>query len=162
VPDVVSLPSIQGQCPYTAIAPTATDDCAGSLTATTTDPLTYANAGSYTINWNYNDGHGNVASQTQTLQISCTTGIDDLTTDNSNWSIHPNPANALAYLTYSGLAKESANLSITDLMGRTVKRMTIKDAMISLPLQDLADGLYFVTITSKEGKIAIKKLVVKH
>ena len=69
-PDVASLPMLSGNtgAPIT-FRPTATDNCVGLVTATTTSPLTYTTAGTYTITWTYNDGNGNTSSQTQQVQI---------------------------------------------------------------------------------------------
>jgi hypothetical protein len=50
--------------------PTATDNCAGIINATTTDPLSYTNAGTHTITWTYNDGHGNTSIQNQTVTVT--------------------------------------------------------------------------------------------
>ncbi|MFB9110909.1 T9SS type B sorting domain-containing protein [Flavobacterium gyeonganense] len=71
VPDITTLPTITGDC-NTAIntIPTATDACAGIITGVTTNPLSYALPGTYTIVWNYNDGNGNNSSQNQTVTIT--------------------------------------------------------------------------------------------
>ncbi len=72
VADVVALPTVTAECEVTAgtiIAPTATDNCAGTLTATTTDPLTYSVQGTYTITWTYDDGNGNTTTQTQSVIV---------------------------------------------------------------------------------------------
>ncbi|CAM3856418.1 T9SS type B sorting domain-containing protein [Flavobacterium cucumis] len=71
IPTNTNLPVITGDC-NTVIStiPTATDNCAGTIIATTTNPLTYSIPGSYTITWNYNDGNGNTSSQTQNVTIS--------------------------------------------------------------------------------------------
>lgn len=71
VPNVTTLPSITGNC-HTLIndIPTATDHCVGTITATTTDPLTYSIPGTYTIHWSYNDGNGNITTQNQTVTVN--------------------------------------------------------------------------------------------
>ncbi|HLP65843.1 T9SS type A sorting domain-containing protein, partial [Flavobacterium sp.] len=51
-------------------APTATDNCAGTITATTNDPLTYNTQGTYTVTWSYNDGNGNTSTQQQTVIVT--------------------------------------------------------------------------------------------
>ncbi len=66
VADVETLSDVTGECSATATAPTATDNCEGSITGTTTDPLTYTAQGTYTIHWTYDDGNGNTSTQTQT------------------------------------------------------------------------------------------------
>lgn len=70
VPTVANLASLDGSTgvPIT-FRPTAIDNCAGTLTGTTTNPLTYTLPGTYTITWSYNDGNGNIASQTQQVVI---------------------------------------------------------------------------------------------
>lgn len=67
VPDISSLPTVTVDCITPVPIPTATDNCAGLITATTSDPLVYTVAGTYTITWNYNDGNGNSTTQSQTV-----------------------------------------------------------------------------------------------
>jgi len=67
IPNVSSLPAATVDCVTPVTAPTATDNCAGAITATTTDPLVYPTAGTYTIQWTYNDGNGNTSTQSQTV-----------------------------------------------------------------------------------------------
>lgn len=69
VPDIAALPVINAACSVTVTAPTATDNCAGNITASTTDPVSFTQQGTYTIHWTYNDGNGNTSSQTQTVII---------------------------------------------------------------------------------------------
>ena len=71
IPNLPTLPTITGDC-QTQITtiPTATDACAGAITATTASPLSYSLPGTYTIVWNYDDGNGNSITQNQTVSIS--------------------------------------------------------------------------------------------
>ncbi len=70
VPDVDNLRFISGQCSASVSqAPTATDNCEGTITGTTNDPLTYTEQGTYSITWTYDDGNGNVETQTQTVIV---------------------------------------------------------------------------------------------
>ena len=70
VADVANLTDATGECSVTvSTAPTATDNCVGSVTGTTTDPLTYNTQGTFTIHWDYDDGHGNISHQNQTVIV---------------------------------------------------------------------------------------------
>lgn len=69
VANVTSLPTITGQCNASVTAPTATDNCAGTVTGTTSDPTSYSSQGTYTVTWTYNDGHGNLTTQTQSVVV---------------------------------------------------------------------------------------------
>jgi hypothetical protein len=78
------LPDLTGECSVTAVAPTTTDNCAGTITGTTTDPLTYSTQGSYTITWTFDDGNGNSIDVDQHVIIDditppVTPVLDDLT-----------------------------------------------------------------------------------
>jgi YD repeat-containing protein len=75
VPDVDPLPTISGECAVSigeTEFPTATDNTAGTVTGTTTDPLSYTDQGTYIITWTYDDGNGNIATQTQTVVVKDT------------------------------------------------------------------------------------------
>ncbi|MCI5129913.1 MAG: hypothetical protein D3907_15845, partial [Candidatus Electrothrix sp. AUS3] len=71
VPDTDPLPQVNGECSATIpAAPTATDNCAGTVTGTTGDPLSYSDQGSYTITWTFDDGNGNTSNQAQNVVVS--------------------------------------------------------------------------------------------
>ncbi|CAM3626591.1 gliding motility-associated C-terminal domain-containing protein [Flavobacterium chungbukense] len=66
------LADITAECSATVTAPTTTDNCSGTVTGTTSDPLTYSTQGNYTINWSFNDGNGNTETATQKVIIKDT------------------------------------------------------------------------------------------
>lgn len=73
-PELPFLNDIIAECSLTITAiPKAFDFCTGEITASTTDPLSYNQAGEYKVNWNFDDGNGNVATTTQTIIITDTT-----------------------------------------------------------------------------------------
>ncbi len=82
VPDQASLPIVKGECSVSvSAAPTATDNCEGIITGTTSDPLTYSTLGTHTLTWTFDDGNGNVATQTQTVIVEdVTKPVPDLAT----------------------------------------------------------------------------------
>lgn len=70
VPDEATLPDVSGECSAAiTTVPTATDNCAGSIVGTTSDPLSYTENGPHTVTWTYTDENGNVATQTQTVTV---------------------------------------------------------------------------------------------
>ena len=70
VADDITLDDIVGQCSVTITdAPTATDNCAGTITGTTINPLEYNIQGTYTVTWKYDDGNGNISTQEQTIIV---------------------------------------------------------------------------------------------
>jgi hypothetical protein len=76
VPAMDSLPVITGDCAVTVMnRPTAYDNCAGLITGTTSDSLTYHKQGEYIITWTYNDGHNNLTTQQQKLVVRSGGGV---------------------------------------------------------------------------------------
>ncbi len=71
VPDVATLATVSGDCSVeVTTVPTATDNCVGAVAGSTSDPLIYSNAGSYSITWTYDDGNGNSSTQTQQVVVN--------------------------------------------------------------------------------------------
>jgi hypothetical protein len=89
VPNPSSLPTVVQQCSATVTPPVATDNCTGTITGTTTDPLTYTSQGTFTVHWTYNDGHGNSSTQTQTVIVQDTT-LPTITTCATNKTLSAN------------------------------------------------------------------------
>ncbi|MBC7607581.1 MAG: gliding motility-associated C-terminal domain-containing protein [Burkholderiales bacterium] len=69
-PDVPTLADVSGQCSVTVPAPTTTDNCTTSVTATTTDATNYTVPGTYVITWTFNDGNGNSINVTQNAIVT--------------------------------------------------------------------------------------------
>jgi ferredoxin len=81
VEDVVTLVDATGQCSVTPTAPTATDNCAGTVTGTTTTTFPITAQGTTTITWTYVDGNGNSSTQTQDVVITDVTApVEDVAT----------------------------------------------------------------------------------
>ena len=77
VPDA-TLSDLTDLCSIDApTAPTATDNCAGVITGTTTTTFPITTIGTTTVVWEYADGNGNMTTQTQDFVIS---GVDVSTT----------------------------------------------------------------------------------
>ena len=69
-PDIPSLPDISGECSAEiTVRPTASDNCAGRITGSTTGPLKFSVQGTHTVTWTYDDGHGNLSTQAQAVIV---------------------------------------------------------------------------------------------
>jgi large repetitive protein len=69
VADLVSLPDLTDACSIASLtSPTATDNCGGSVTVTHDAVLPIM--GTSTITWSYDDGNGNISTQTQEVIIN--------------------------------------------------------------------------------------------
>jgi surface protein len=64
------LDTLLGETSITAVAPTTTDNCAGTITGTTFDSVQYNEQGIYIINWIFDDGSGNSTTADQTVIVN--------------------------------------------------------------------------------------------
>jgi len=132
--DVASLPDVTGECSATISSPpTATDNCAGAITATTSDPLEYTEQGAYTVTWTYDDGNGNVTTQTQNVIVhDASPPVSDLP--------------ELPTITGECSATIPTVPTATDNCGGTVNGST------SDPLTYTGQGTYLITWTYNDGR----------
>src|SRR6185369_7995389 len=72
-PTIPLLADVTGQCTATiAAAPTTTDNCAGTITGTTSDSLTRSTQGISIVTWTFNDGNGQVVTAPQRIVVTDT------------------------------------------------------------------------------------------
>lgn len=68
VADSTNLPDLTDICGATSLtAPTATDNCMGTITGTTTTTFPISTPGASVITWTFDDGSGNTSTQTQNI-----------------------------------------------------------------------------------------------
>ncbi|XLS29360.1 gliding motility-associated C-terminal domain-containing protein [Flavobacteriaceae bacterium M23B6Z8] len=132
VPDNSTLPDISGECTLNITSPTATDNCSGRITATTTDPVSYDNAGNFTITWTYDDGNGNSIQQTQNVIVTCAPPELDLA------------------ITKSADKTEAAVADTVEFTVTVENTSTI--AATNISIEDvLPDGFSFISVSASQG-----------
>ncbi|MEI6489148.1 MAG: T9SS type A sorting domain-containing protein [Bacteroidota bacterium] len=92
-----------------------------------------------------------------------TTNIQDNASLQNNVSIFPNPANdnLIVNLNQNKIHTQF-NLSITDILGQEIKRMTIEStSILNIKTNELKDGMYFLTISDKVF-VSTNKIIVHH
>lgn len=92
---------------------------------------------------------------------------DALTTTKASLTIYPNPANQQANLVYALPSNiQSGSLVITDFTGKVIQEMPVKATLnshqtFSFETGDLSNGIYFITLSTSEGRLT-RKLSVLH
>ena len=69
VADVATLGDISECATSTPVAPTATDNCTGAITGTPDVTFPITSSGLTVVTWTYDDGNGNISTQTQNVTI---------------------------------------------------------------------------------------------
>ena len=93
-----TLVDVSGECSASATAPTTNDNCSGTITGTTSDPLTYSTPGTHVITWTFTDNSGNTSTAYQNVIINDTTAptpdLDSLPEITAEGSVTPSTPTA--------------------------------------------------------------------
>ncbi len=73
VADTVTLADETGTCDVTPVAPTAMDNCSGSITGVSNVTFPVSTVGTTVVTWTYDDGNGNTTTQDQNVIVA---GVD--------------------------------------------------------------------------------------
>jgi len=154
VPNSVLLPNIVGNCSVTVEnPPTATDNCAGTITATTTDPLLYDLIGTFFIIWHFDDGNGNTWTQNQTVVVNPCLGIEE---ESGQWNvlIYPNPSSGAFTLSFAEMPSENTEIKLVNNLGQVLYSGIQQSQNQQYDFSYLASGSYHLLIQNENGKIS--------
>ena len=148
-------------CAGNTVALTASG--ANSYTWSTTETTTTISA-TPTVTTNYTvtgtDGNGCMNMDTLSIIVeNCTTGMNQLSINNEQLSVYPNPANNILNVVLRQAQDDNATLVITDMMGNTVKQSIMYNSQSLINVADLADGIYNISISTNDG-VVNKRLII--
>ena len=105
------------------------------------------------------------------IALDSVSGVEDqLSMNNGQLSIHPNPAGEAVRIQVTGRSQQKA-IRVTDAIGRTVHNLgprTLNNVTLSgveefeLSVTDLPSGIYTVSVHLIDGTILHERLVVQH
>ena len=176
----MTLTDATGQCTATiSSVPTATDNCGGTITGTTTDSLTSSTHGTTTVTWTFDDGNGNSSTQTQNIVVNdmtapvCATqditiqldgtgnasitanDIDNGSSDNcgiASISVSPNTFNS------SDIGDNVVTFTVTDINGlSTICNATVSVEDMTLDIDDDKIEIFSISPNPFKDDIRIKK-----
>lgn len=99
--------------------------------------------------------------------VTNTTGIKQVTSNNEQVSIYPNPSNGLFNLTISRAPSGSFDngktnsIEILNMLGECVHRQIATSATCQIDLSNLAKGIYYATITDSNNNRTVKKIIIE-
>jgi hypothetical protein len=80
--------------------------------------------------------------------------------NNTKYSLQPNPANNF-FIIRSDMSSSQYTVSLTDPLGKEIYCLKSQDTEVKIPTQNYSNGIYLVTIESKEGLIS-QKVLIQH
>jgi hypothetical protein len=86
-------------------------------------------------------------------------GLNILEYQNNNVLVYPNPATDIVSIKMQTQVME--HLKISDVKGSIVYTETLQSKQKQLNTSSFAKGMYFITITTKNGAVAVKKLMIQ-
>lgn len=115
-------------------------------------------AGTYFLTYFLNGGVGCTGADTLMVQVTECTGLNNLSSQNSDWTIYPNPTRENIFI--QSFSKQPADLEITDATGRLLMRKENISSTEQVDLRNFAKGIYFVELKNEAvGTKRIFKIV---
>jgi len=95
--------------------------------------------------------------------IDCTVGIGEVNNNKDIGRLYPNPANTFVYYQDNLGENENGIITLLDMLGKELKgyKLTKGNNLISIPVSDLAKGIYLVKIKIAGRSDKMIKLAVK-
>lgn len=100
------------------------------------------------------------STKTETVLV---TRLNEQSKDAFKFIIFPNPVQHIVYIE-AETGDRTAVIGLSDITGRLLRQETISflpHSPVSLNVEDLAEGIYFINLTTSSGSFS-KKMVVKH
>ncbi len=147
---------------------------ANSLPSSITAGSTYNQSFSYTVPVGYNENNMEVSAllidaknkiifNANRVKLT-TTGIAALNTGKQDFVMYPNPAANQLNIAVNTISSETVVLSIVNALGQVVyseakNNLPAGESNITLNTENLVNGIYMVSLSSKQGAIS-KKLII--
>ncbi len=87
-------------------------------------------------------------------------GINQLSIENSEISIFPNPFTSQTIITFSSEQKKTT-IKILDVLGKEIRSETFSGKQFMIEKENMNSGIYFVQITDEKKNIVNRKIVVE-
>ena len=102
----------------------------------------------------YFDYNAAVLTNTVLNTLQSTTGVKELNT--TAFTVYPNPSNGLVTINSSEVITK---LTVINVLGETVKSITVESKQVMMDISDLKSNVYFLQITGAKNQTSIKKIV---
>jgi hypothetical protein len=88
----------------------------------------------------------------------------DLSHQDQNIRIFPNPASSLIRITGTGILENARRLVIRNSLGAVVKESAIGSGKeeVQVDISALSSGVYFISLVSGNEVLAVRKLIIRH
>jgi fimbrial isopeptide formation D2 family protein len=104
----------------------------------------------------------NPAIITNTFQTTFVPNLSTSTFDGSNLVIYPNPAREMVQVSMTNSTETLSKIVIYDMIGKMIKTISGNNVpQVSIPVNDLATGVYLMEITTETNLKQVKKLLIK-
>ncbi len=133
----------------------------GSTSTLSNPSHTYVDGGNYTVTLTAYNGD---CSDVYTFELSGVSVTENNAT--SSVSVYPNPSNGLLNLNIMSINNGVVLTNVYDVTGQLVFNQTLSvsqgSQVITLDLEHLQNGMYFLTIDENEGSKSMVKFTVQH
>ena len=119
-----------------------------------------AGTGTFPIQYNYTDGNGCSGTQGSSITVDACTVVNQLTMENGELIIYPNPT--IGEFRISNIKLQIESIKITNLIGETIQQYSnLAIQQITIDLSRESKGIYFINIQTSDNKTVNRKIVIE-
>jgi hypothetical protein len=123
--------------------------------------FTGVSAGTTTVSYTGVNACGAYTETAVVTVVDCTTGIRNVTTLTNGCNVYPNPATGAFNISANSDKYTRANCTVTNMLGETMKTMTINTNQVTSVDINFPTGVYFISITAGEEKYTTKMVIMQ-
>jgi hypothetical protein len=130
--------------------------------------FTISTEGSFTVTLMVSDANGDQTSMSTITTNTCTdVSVKEISNQIGTVSLYPNPAKEAAVLSVNAQNAVALNVNVYDITGKLVlspvqnRNLTSGENKFAIDTKELQNGIYFVTLTTANGKETVKLVVNK-
>ncbi|MEP5365986.1 MAG: BspA family leucine-rich repeat surface protein [Reichenbachiella sp.] len=143
--NVSALEDINAECSVeTLSAPIATDNCAGEIIGTHDVTLPLTASGTTLVTWTFRDAVGNETAQTQKVNLSCVTGIED--NREMMFMLYPNPVQD--WFNLSSNVDDVEAIDLYQINGLRLKKLIKR--RFGFDISEVPNGIYIAQFESND------------
>lgn len=94
--------------------------------------------------------------------LAGTVGVNQMTAENTEVSIYPNPVSDVLNINIDAEFNEAVTCELLSITGSTVKKNVSQQSNVKFDVTDLSEGLYLYRVSSEKNIIKTGRVVIKH
>ncbi len=102
----------------------------------------------------------NGCSSTSLPLVITNLAVNELSNNNVDFTIYPNPCSSQATISFSEEQKNTS-IKLVNVLGECIQQLTTNNKQLKIDMSNVAKGIYFIEVMDEKKNVANKKIIVQ-